>query len=117
MNRPARRDNDLPVCDRDMPSFMRRSHQVNDTVVLRQVEVEINLGPAHMRVRRHGIPHAPGTQLREAHDQLAALCTVKKDEFVDAPMIGRFRRAKRYRLRRTGCDLGRWITGMRWVTQ
>src|SRR3546814_18860149 len=67
------------------------THEVHHPALLRivAIEVEINLAPAFVDVRRHGVPHAPRLEGREAHRQLRAVAYPRDDELVHRPVVGR----------------------------
>jgi len=43
------------------------------------VEVHVDFGAAHVRVRRHGVPVAAGREMRDAHDKLATARALQKN--------------------------------------
>ena len=93
MDGPGGGDDRLIVLHDDVPGLLALAHHVKDNVVLGDVEVCVNLHPALMGVGGHGVPHAAGGQLGEAHGQLAGGQHVGVDELVDDPGVGGLRRA------------------------
>ena len=89
VQRPARRDDRLPVGDDEVPRLLALAEQVDDPGVVRNVEVEVALGAAVVGVRGHGVPHRAGVQLRHAHDDLAAADAVLVDVLVERATVAR----------------------------
>src|ERR1017187_1168802 len=58
MNRPPRRHHHLLIRHHDVAGSIRRTHQVHDALIGLDIEVEVNLGPPHVRVCWHGVPVA-----------------------------------------------------------
>ena len=67
MNRPGRGDDGLLVVHQQVAGLGRLAHHVEDDVVILEIEVEIDLHAALVRVAGHGIPVAARLQHRHAH--------------------------------------------------
>src|SRR6185437_5046167 len=114
---PPRRYHNLLVGYYEMTRLMRGAHQVYNAVVPGQVEVKIDLGTPHVRVRRHGVPHAARAELRYAHDELATADAFEMNEAVDGSMVRRFRRAQHCRAKRAGFDFCNRVDFVRRVAE
>jgi len=88
-----------------MARLVRLAHQVKDHVVALDVEVEIDLHAARVRVSWHGIPHVVRIQQRDAHHQLAAFRAIGMDVLVDRALVGIGDAAQVGRLRRVDRDV------------
>ena len=62
MHGPYRRKRDFAVAHHDMPRLARLAEQVEYNCVFGEIEVEIDLRPAIMRVGRHRVPYTAGLQ-------------------------------------------------------
>ena len=63
-------------------------------IVLSDIEVHVDLGAPHVRMRRHGVPHAAFAQMRHSHHQLAASRPLQVYVFADHAMIRIFAAAQ-----------------------
>ncbi|MPM41142.1 hypothetical protein SDC9_87792 [bioreactor metagenome] len=88
VDRPARRDDGLIVGDDQVAGLVRVTHQVHHASIVGNVEIQIALGAAIVGVGGHGVPHAAGVQLGQAHDDLARLDAVLVDIAVQGAAIG-----------------------------
>ena len=68
---PLRGDHGLTVSHPDVAGLLRLTHKVADGLVVRNLEVEIDLHPAVVGVRRHRVPCAARLELGHTHLQLA----------------------------------------------
>ena len=79
MDRPAGRQDRLLVRhDQVRVSFgspMRCTTRASSS----EIEIEVGLRAAVVRVARHGVPHAARLKLRHAHDELARLADLRND--------------------------------------
>ena len=87
MNAPAGRNHRLFVLHHDVPGLLPFAHHMENDIVFRHFEVEVDFHPPLVRVCRHRIPHASGLQHRHAHRQLAGLQHRGMNELVDHPLV------------------------------
>jgi hypothetical protein len=86
---PCRREHRLLRADKQVASFLRLSHNVQNALRRIEIEVHVNLAAAPMGVRRHGVPARALVEKRVAHDELTASDAIRVDAFVEAPRISR----------------------------
>ena len=79
-----------------MARFLRLPHKVEHDVVLRNIEIEIDLHAAFVRMGRHRVPDAARFEARHTHGKLARFQYIGMDELVDDAVIGSFRAAARH---------------------
>jgi hypothetical protein len=56
---------------------------MDDALLRRKIEVEIDLRAPHVSVWRYGIPYAAGVECCESHNQLTTGYALKMNELVD----------------------------------
>src|SRR5580658_11090861 len=112
MNRPSWRYYNLLAGDDNVARLTGRTHEVNHPICRRKIEVKVYFGPAHVRVRMHGIPNAAFPYLGKAHHQLAASRAIEVDKPADLAVIRGCCGSKDCRLQGTGVNLCHRITRM-----
>src|SRR3990172_3491098 len=98
MNRPAWRDNRLPIADNNVSCFLRLSAKMKYPYGLIDIVVHVDFHAAFVGMRRHGIPDTALCQFGYAHDQLTAFDAIGMDIFVNCPFIGFLYRTQMHRL-------------------
>ena len=87
MYAPFGGDDRLAVLHPDMACLVRLSHEVADGLVIRNLEVEIDLHAAVVRMCRHGVPCAPRLELGHAHLKLASRDDLLDEHPVDYAVV------------------------------
>ena len=93
MDRPFGRQNSLVAFHPDMTGFIHFAHEMADSLVFRDIEIEISFHTTAVHVRRHRVPYAARFQFRHTHLQLAGRKDLIDDHLVDVAVVGHFQRA------------------------
>ena len=87
MDTPFRRDDSLIVVHPDVAAFLRLTHEMAYSLVLRKLEIEINLHATLVRVSRHCVPGAARLELCHTHLKLACRNHFLHEHSVDDTVI------------------------------
>ena len=95
MNRPLGRHDGLLVVEPYDAALFGLTHDMGDSLVLRQVEVVVGLDAATVGVGRHGVPGSTRVELSQSELQLAGsfLEHVVDDKLVDGAVVALLQRA------------------------
>src|ERR1051326_4966412 len=99
-----------------MTRLTRLPHQVHDDRIVRDVEIQVDLGAARMGMRRHGVPHATRLELRNTHYEPRALHTAGMDVLSETSLVRAVGRAKVRCHGGASTNARCWITRMRGIT-
>ena len=77
----------------DVSGLGRLTHQVEDNLILRYLEVSVDLHTTLMCMCRHRVPYRTRLKLGHTHAELCGLENIRVDELVDYTSIGQLRLA------------------------
>ena len=92
VDRPFGRKDSLVALHPHMAGFVHLAHKVADSMVFRNLKVEISFHTAAVDVCRHCIPHTARSKFRHAHLQLAGRQHLIYQHLIDITVVGAFQR-------------------------
>ena len=95
MDTPAGADDCLLVLHHQMLGFRGRAHKMEYHVILRNIDIGVNLHAALVGMYGHGIPYAARLQNRQAHGKLAGFQHIRVDKLIDHSLVGGLQAAER----------------------
>ena len=92
VDRPFGRKDSLVALHPHMTGFVYFAHKVANSMIFRNLKVEIGFHTTAVNVRRHRVPHTARSKFRHTHLQLASGQYLINQHLIDITVVGAFQR-------------------------